>query len=212
MTEDVKQSYRVMPHEFNYLVVTTPVLEHFNKVAKTKGYNRTILGGFFDPNEVDEPTDRVAVPHYPVTCQLAMAHYHKEGRLTLPHVRTTWSVPTISTEDYLSVAGKTFNILEKGFEVKWVTVSLDIPSEIWEELPTIRPYSWLDIPPATYVTEIYDKADMEMSDSDISDIENYLAEAEKEFLKNVEPMDLETSIQNLNDAIRVGYRSNLEEE
>ena len=51
-----------------------------------------------------------------------------------------------------------------------------------------------------------------MSDSDISDIENYLAEAEKEFLKNVEPMDLETSIQNLNDAIRVGYRSNLEEE
>ena len=212
MTEDVKQSYRVMPHEFNYLVVTTPVLEHFNKVAKTKGYNRTILGGFFDPNEVDEPTDRVAVPHYPVTCQLAMAHYHKEGRLTLPHVRTTWSVPTISTEDYLSVAGKTFNILEKGFEVKWVTVSLDIPSEIWEELPTIRPYSWLDIPPATYVAEIYDKADMEMSDSDISDIENYLAEAEKEFLKNVEPMDLETSIQNLNDAIRVGYRSNLEEE
>ena len=212
MTEDVKQSYRVMPHEFNYLVVTTPVLEHFNKVAKTKGYNRTILGGFFDPNEVDEPTDRVAVPHYPVTCQLAMAHYHKEGRLTLPHVRTTWSVPTISTEDYLSVAGKTFNILEKGFEVKWVTVSLDIPSEIWEELPTIRPYSWLDIPPATYVTEIYDKADLEMPDSDISDIENYLAEAEKEFLKNVEPMDLETSIQNLNDAIRVGYRSNLEEE
>ena len=212
MTEDVKQSYRVMPHEFNYLVVTTPVLEHFNKVAKTKGYNRTILGGFFDPNEVDEPTDRVAVPHYPVTCQLAMAHYHKEGRLTLPHVRTTWSVPTISTEDYLSVAGKTFNILEKGFEVKWVTVSLDIPSEIWEELPTIRPYSWLDIPPATYVEEIYDKADMEMSDSDIADIENYLAEAEKEFLKNVEPMDLETSIQNLNDAIRVGYRSNLEEE
>ena len=212
MTEDVKQSYRVMPHEFNYLVVTTPVLEHFNKVAKTKGYNRTILGGFFDPNEVDEPTDRVAVPHYPVTCQLAMAHYHKEGRLTLPHVRTTWSVPTISTEDYLSVAGKTFNILEKGFEVKWVTVSLDIPSEIWEELPTIRPYSWLDIPPATYVTEIYDKADVEMSDRDISDIENYLAEAEKEFLKNVEPMDLETSIQNLNDAIRVGYRSNLEEE
>tara|TARA_R100001129_G_scaffold11905_2_gene7919 strand:- start:1056 stop:1694 length:639 start_codon:yes stop_codon:yes gene_type:complete len=212
MTEDVKQSYRVMPHEFNYLVVTTPVLEHFNKVAKTKGYNRTILGGFFDPNEVDEPTDRVAVPHYPVTCQLAMAHYHKEGRLTLPHVRTTWSVPTISTEDYLSVAGKTFNILEKGFEVKWVTVSLDIPSDIWEELPTIRPYSWLDIPPATYVAEIYDKADMEMSDSDISDIENYLAEAEKEFLKNVEPMDLETSIQNLNDAIRVGYRSNLEEE
>ena len=212
MTEDVKQSYRVMPHEFNYLVVTTPVLEHFNKVAKTKGYNRTILGGFFDPNEVDEPTDRVAVPHYPVTCQLAMAHYHKEGRLTLPHVRTTWSVPTISTEDYLSVAGKTFNILEKGFEVKWVTVSLDIPSDIWEELPTIRPYSWLDIPPATYVTEIYDKADMEMSDRDISDIEDYLAEAEKEFLKNVEPMDLETSIQNLNDAIRVGYRSNLEEE
>ena len=212
MTEDVKQSYRVMPHEFNYLVVTTPVLEHFNKVAKTKGYNRTILGGFFDPNEVDEPTDRVAVPHYPVTCQLAMAHYHKEGRLTLPHVRTTWSVPTISTEDYLSVAGKTFNILEKGFEVKWVTVSLDIPSDIWEELPTIRPYSWLDIPPATYVTEIYDKADVEMSDRDISDIENYLAEAEKEFLKNVEPMDLETSIQNLNDAIRVGYRSNLEEE
>jgi hypothetical protein len=212
MTEDVKQSYRVMPHEFNYLVVTTPVLEHFNKVAKTKGYNRTILGGFFDPNEVDEPTDRVAVPHYPVTCQLAMAHYHKEGRLTLPHVRTTWSVPTISTEDYLSVAGKTFNILEKGFEVKWVTVSLDIPSDIWEELPTIRPYSWLDIPPATYVAEIYDKADMEMSDSDISDIESYLAEAEKEFLKNVEPMDLETSIQNLNDAIRVGYRSNLEEE
>ena len=212
MPEDVKQSYRVMPHEFNYLVVTTPVLEHFNKVAKTKGYNRTILGGFFDPNEVDEPTDRVAVPHYPVTCQLAMAHYHKEGRLTLPHVRTTWSVPTISTEDYLSVAGKTFNILEKGFEVKWVTVSLDIPSDIWEELPTIRPYSWLDIPPATYVTEIYDKADVEMSDRDISDIENYLAEAEKEFLKNVEPMDLETSIQNLNDAIRVGYRSNLEEE
>ena len=203
MTEDVKQSYRVMPHEFNYLVVTTPVLEHFNKVAITKGYNRTILRGFFDPNEVDEPTDRVAVPHYPVTCQLAMAHYHKEGRLTLPHVRTTWSVPTISTEDYLSVAGKTFNILEKGFEVKWVTVSLDIPSDIWEELPTIRPYSWLDIPPATYVTEIYDKADMEMSDRDISDIEDYLAEAEKEFLKNVEPMDLETSIQNLNDAIQI---------
>jgi hypothetical protein len=118
-------------------------------------------------------------------------------------VRTTWSVPTISTEDYLSVAGKTFNILEKGFEVKWVTVSLDIPSDIWEELPTIRPYSWLDIPPATYVTEIYDKADLEMSDRDISDIENYLAEAEKEFLKNVEPMDLEQTIQNLNDAIQI---------
>ena len=35
MTEDVKQSYRVMPHEFYYLVVTTPVLEHFIKVAKS---------------------------------------------------------------------------------------------------------------------------------------------------------------------------------
>ncbi len=39
--------------------------------------------------------------------------------------------------------------------------------------------------------------------SDISDIENYLAEAEKEFLKNVEPMDLEQTIQNLNDAIQI---------
>mgnify|MGYP003134540680 CR=1 FL=1 len=203
MTREVKQSYRVMPHEFNYLVVTTPVLEHFNKVAISKGYNRTILRGFFDPSDMDEISDRVAVPHYPVTCQMAMAHYHKEGRLTLPHVRTTWSVPTISKADYLTVAGKTFNILERGFEVEWVTVSLDIPSDLWEELPTIRPYSWLDIPPATYVSDIYDQADEEMSDKGISDIENYLAEAEKEFLKNVEPMDLEQTIQNLNDAIQI---------
>tara|TARA_R100001163_G_scaffold52589_1_gene39927 strand:- start:228 stop:851 length:624 start_codon:yes stop_codon:yes gene_type:complete len=203
MTREVKQSYRVMPHEFNYLVVTTPVLEHFNKVAISKGYNRTILRGFFDPSDMDEISDRVAVPHYPVTCQMAMAHYHKEGRLTLPHVRTTWSVPTISKADYLTVAGKTFNILERGFEVEWVTVSLDIPSDLWEELPTIRPYSWLDIPPATYVADIYDQADEEMSDKGISDIENYLAEAEKEFLKNVEPMDLEQTIQNLNDAIQI---------
>jgi hypothetical protein len=203
MTKEVKQSYRVMPHEFNYLVVTTPVLEHFNKVAISKGYNRTILRGFFDPSDMDEISDRVAVPHYPVTCQMAMAHYHKEGRLTLPHVRTTWSVPTISKADYLTVAGKTFNILERGFEVEWVTVSLDIPSDLWEELPTIRPYSWLDIPPATYVADIYNQVDEEMSDKDLIDIENYLAEAEKEFLKNVEPMDLEQSIQNLNDAIQI---------
>lgn len=203
MTKEVKQSYRVMPHEFNYLVVTTPVLEHFNKVAISKGYNRTILRGFFDPSDMDEISDRVAVPHYPVTCQMAMAHYHKEGRLTLPHVRTTWSVPTISKADYLTVAGKTFNILERGFEVEWVTVSLDIPSDLWEELPTIRPYSWLDIPPATYVADIYNQVDEEMSDKDLIDIENYLAEAEKEFLKNVEPMDLEQSIQNLNDAIKI---------
>jgi hypothetical protein len=192
-----------MPHEFNYLVVTTPVLEHFNKVAISKGYNRTILRGFFDPSDMDEISDRVAVPHYPVTCQMAMAHYHKEGRLTLPHVRTTWSVPTISKADYLTVAGKTFNILERGFEVEWVTVSLDIPSDLWEELPTIRPYSWLDIPPATYVADIYNQVDEEMSDKDLIDIENYLAEAEKEFLKNVEPMDLEQTIQNLNDAIQI---------
>jgi hypothetical protein len=101
------------------------------------------------------------------------------------------------------VAGKTFNILERGFEVEWVTVSLDIPSDLWEELPTIRPYSWLDIPPATYVADIYNQVDEEMSDKDLIDIENYLAEAEKEFLKNVEPMDLEQSIQNLNDAIQI---------
>jgi hypothetical protein len=186
-------TYRVMPHEYNYLVVTTPVLKHLNDVAVEEGYNRTILKGFFDPNasieDSIEQSDRVAIPDYPVSCVMALPHYHKRGVLTMPHVRTQWSVPTISVEDYLSVAGTTFSVADKGFEVKWVQVSLDIQGNTWENLPTIRPYAWLDVPEEIRWEEnILDEAEEKFSgdaNATIEDIESFLAESEKDFMTNL---------------------------
>jgi hypothetical protein len=186
-------TYRVMPHEYNYLVVTTPVLKHLNDVAVEEGYNRTILKGFFDPNasieDSIEQSDRVAIPDYPVSCVMALPHYHKRGVLTMPHVRTQWSVPTISVEDYLSVAGTTFSVADKGFEVKWVQVSLDIQGNTWENLPTIRPYAWLDVPEEIRWEEnILDEAEQKFSgdaNATIEDIESFLAESEKDFMTNL---------------------------
>ena len=186
-------TYRVMPHEYNYLVVTTPVLKHLNDVAVEEGYNRTILKGFFDPKasieDSIEQSDRVAIPDYPVSCVMALPHYHKRGVLTMPHVRTQWSVPTISLEDYLSVAGTKFSVADKGFEVKWVQVSLDIQGNTWENLPTIRPYAWLDVPSEIRWEEnILDEAEEKFSgdaDATIEDIENFLAQSEKDFMTNL---------------------------
>jgi len=186
-------TYRVMPHEYNYLVVTTSVLKHLNDVAVEEGYNRTILKGFFDPSasieDSIEQSDRVAIPDYPVSCVMALPHYHKRGVLTMPHVRTQWSVPTISVEDYLSVAGTTFSVADKGFEVKWVQVSLDIQGNTWENLPTIRPYAWLDVPEEIRWEEnILDEAEQKFSgdaNATIEDIESFLAESEKDFMTNL---------------------------
>tara|TARA_R100001015_G_C4621094_1_gene178216 strand:- start:1388 stop:1975 length:588 start_codon:yes stop_codon:yes gene_type:complete len=186
-------TYRVMPHEYNYLVVTTSVLKHLNDVAVKEGYNRTILKGFFDPSasieDSIEQSDRVAIPDYPVSCVMALPHYHKRGVLTMPHVRTQWSVPTISVEDYVSVAGTTFNVVDKGFEVKWVQVSLDIQGNTWENLPTIRPYAWLDVPEEIRWEEnILDEAEEKFSgdaNATIEDIESFLAESEKDFMTNL---------------------------
>lgn len=38
----MQHNYRVQTHEYNYLVLTTNVLETLNEEAIKKGYNRTL--------------------------------------------------------------------------------------------------------------------------------------------------------------------------
>ena len=95
----MQHNYRVETHEYNYLVLTTNVLQTLNEESIKKGYNRNLRRGFFDAaagvKDADEITDRVAIDNYPVTCVMAMPHYHKQGKLTMPHVRAMFNVPTV---------------------------------------------------------------------------------------------------------------------
>ena len=190
-------NYRVQDHQYNYLVMTTQLLRQLNKDAIANGYNRTIKRGFFDVQEgVDnnEASDRIALDTYPVQCQMAMPHYHKQGVLTMPHVRAVFLVPTISIVEI----GKTRDVdttnpskvSDEFFEtLEWIQVTLDIAGNTWESIPTVRPYAWLDVPEAnTYEQNIYKNAEEKFandSEATIADIESFLAESEKNFLNNM---------------------------
>ena len=95
----MQHNYRVETHEYNYLVLTTNVLQTLNEESIKKGYNRNLRRGFFDAaagvKDANEITDRVAIDNYPVTCVMAMPHYHKQGKLTMPHVRAMFNEPTV---------------------------------------------------------------------------------------------------------------------
>jgi len=180
-------NYRIRTHEYNYLVLTTQVLGQLNDQAIEKGYNRSLLRGVFQDNHKDgqlpdeELTDMLIMEGIPITCQLAMPHYHKQGKLTMPHVRANFRVPMISMADWLA----NDNIDMNEVEVKWTIVTIDIDGNTWENLPTIRPYAWLDIPLTDgYERDIYEKAEKEFadtSDATIEQVEEYLADAEKTF-------------------------------
>ena len=180
-------NYRIRTHEYNYLVLTTQVLGQLNDQAIEKGYNRSLLRGVFQDNHKDgqladeELTDMVIMEGIPITCQLAMPHYHKQGQLTMPHVRANFRVPMISMADWL--ANDVIDMTK--VDVKWTIVTIDIEGTTWENLPTIRPYAWLDIPMTDgYEKEIYEKAEKEFadtSDATIEQVEEYLADAEKTF-------------------------------
>lgn len=181
----MQHNYRVQTHEYNYLVLTTNVLETLNEEAIKKGYNRTLRRGFFNAQAgIDDPseyTDRVAVDNYPVTCVMAMPHYHKAGKLTMPHVRTIFNVPTVP------VTSVDTGISPK--DIKWETIQLDIAGETWENIPTVRPYAWLDIPEgSSYERDIYKEAEAKFkndSDATIEDIEEFLGKAEIKYIQNL---------------------------
>ena len=181
----MQHNYRVETHEYNYLVLTADVLETLNEEAIEKGYNRTLRRGFFNAEkgieDADEMTDRVAISNYPITCVMAMPHYHKQGVLTMPHVRAIFNVPTVP------VASINDEIAPE--QIKWETVQLDIAGDTWENIPTVRPYAWLDIPEgSSYEREIYKDAEAKFkndSDATIEDIEEYLGKAEMKFMKNL---------------------------
>ena len=44
----MQHNYRVETHEYNYLVLTTNVLQTLNEESIKKGYNRNLRRGFFD--------------------------------------------------------------------------------------------------------------------------------------------------------------------
>ena len=78
-------NYRVQTHEYNYLVLTSQVLNRLNESAIEKGYNRSLLRGLFMENfekgvASSEMTDRVILDGIPIECTLAMPHYHKQGK------------------------------------------------------------------------------------------------------------------------------------
>ena len=123
-----------------------------------------------------------------------MPHYHKQGVLTMPHVRAVFLVPTISiveigktrdvdTTNPSKVSDEFFETLER------IKVTLDIAGNTWESIPTVRPYAWLDVPEAnTYEKNIYKNAEEKFandSEATIADIESFLAESEKNFLNNM---------------------------
>ena len=73
--------------------------------------------------------------------------------------------------------------------LEWRTVTIDIDGEEWENIPTVRPYAWLDIPEAsTYEKEIYEDAKSKFAndaEATIEQVEDYLAQAEKDFFRSL---------------------------
>ena len=180
----MQHNYRVETHEYNYLVLTTNVLQTLNEESIKKGYNRNLRRGFFDAaagvKDASEITDRVAIDNYPVTCVMAMPHYHKQGKLTMPHVRAMFNVPTVPVTN--------INQPIDFKEVKWEQVLIDIAGETWENIPTVRPYAWIDVPEgSSYERQILDAAEAKFkndSNATIEDIENFLSNSEKEFFND----------------------------
>ena len=190
-------NYRVQDHQYNYLVMTTQLLRQLNADAIKNKFNRTIKRGFFnvqDGIDNNEATDRIALDTYPVQCQMAMPHYHKQGVLTMPHVRAVFLVPTISIAEIDKVrnldTSMPTKVDDEVFEtLEWTQITLDIAGNTWESIPTVRPYAWVDVPEAnTYEKNIYRNAEEKFandSEATIADIENFLAESEKNFLNNM---------------------------
>lgn len=186
-------NYRVQTHEYNYLVLTSQVLNRLNETAIEKGYNRSLLRGLFMENfekgvASSEMTDRVILDGIPIECTLAMPHYHKQGKLTMPHVRACFKIPTITVAE-LSEMQNT-NVAFTGYKsLEWRTVSIDIDGEEWENIPTVRPYAWLDIPEASsYEKAIYEDANSKFAndaEATIEQVEEYLADAEKDFFRSL---------------------------
>ena len=187
-------NYRVQTHEYNYLVLTSQVLNRLNENAIKKGYNRSLQRGLFLENfergvDDSERTERVILDGIPIQCILAMPHYHKQGKLTMPHVRASFQIPTITVAELSEMQSKK-NVIMEGYEsLEWTTVTIDIDGDEWENIPTIRPYAWLDIPEASsYEKAIYETANTKFADdaeATIEQVENYLADAEKDFSRSL---------------------------
>ena len=82
------------------------------------------------------------------------------------------------------------NVAFTGYKsLEWRTVSIDIDGEEWENIPTVRPYAWLDIPEASsYEKAIYEDANSKFADdaeATIEQVEEYLADAEKDFFRSL---------------------------
>jgi len=194
-------NYRIQTHEYNTLAVTQEVLCQLNEMAIKRNYNRSLKRGFFPQNRdwldnvdipADEMTDRVVINGIPIQCEMAVPHYHAQGKLVMPHVRAVFKVPTVTVEEYTQV----FVIEEKkdvsmdGFDtIEWVTVTVDIPGTTWENLPTVRPYAWIDVPEThMYETALYEKAEKKFAEDanvTIEQVEEYLGKAEKDFFNNL---------------------------
>lgn len=181
-------NYRIQTHEYNYLVVTPQVLNRLNETAIEKGYNRSLRRGLFKENlngelTMEDVTDRIILDGIPIQCILAMPHYHKMGKLTMPHVRASFSVPTVELTEYTNGAPDGYKTLE------WMQVTIDIDGDEWENIPTVRPYAWLDIPESSnYEKAIYEEAQEKFKDdakATIEQVEDYLAEAEKNFFRSL---------------------------
>tara|TARA_Y100000114_G_scaffold156699_1_gene184835 strand:- start:83 stop:670 length:588 start_codon:yes stop_codon:yes gene_type:complete len=186
-------NYRVQTHEYNYLVLTSQVLNRLNENAIAKGYNRTLMRGIFLENfekgvSSSEMTDRVILDGIPIECTLAMPHYHKQGKLTMPHVRACFKIPTITVAELSEMQNKNGAFIRYK-SLEWRTVTIDIDGEEWENIPTVRPYAWLDIPEAsTYEKEIYEDAKSKFAndaEATIEQVEEYLAQAEKDFFRSL---------------------------
>ena len=78
----------------------------------------------------------------------------------------------------------------EGFDtIEWVTVTVDIPGTTWEDLPTVRPYAWMDVPETPmYETALYEKAEKKFAEDanvTIEQVEEFLGKAEKDFFNNL---------------------------
>ena len=143
-------NYRIQTHEYNTLAITQEVLYELNAMAIERNYNRTLKRGFFPQNlEGDIPKgeecDRVVITGIPIQVEMAMPHYHAQGRLVMPHVRGVFKVPTITMEEYVEGFGlKTKDVNLAGFDtLEWVTISPP-PHGNFETIPTVYhgPYDY----------------------------------------------------------------------
>ena len=188
-------NYRIQTHEYNTLAITTELLNTLNELAIEREYNRALYRGFFPSNidenlEDTEKTERVILEGFPIRCELAMPHYHAGGKLVMPHVRAVFKVPTVSLNEIQAVEAQVKDVNLEGFStLKWETVTIDIPGETWESLPTIKPYAWVDVPEVPmYEQAIYMQANKkfeEDANATIEDVEKYLAQTEKDFFNRM---------------------------